>query len=302
MKKFRDLKLNTRTSLTAHAFLIPFYIGIIVFFLVPLVNSLIMSFSNVIVTDNGYKYDFIKFQNYIYAFNKDPSFGTNLVQSIGEMLWKVPTVNVFAIFLALIANGKYKGRTFVRAVFFLPLIFASGVAFDCINSDYVAQNIMSGSDMSGGTVSNTNALKTMLIASGIGSQIVSLVTKITDSIFSMAWSSGVPMILYLAGLQSISPSLYEASQIEGASSWDNFWKITLPMLNPIMVICFVYAIVDNFTAASNVVMKQISSVSAQGVDNFGMSSAFSWVYTVLVLIIILIAIRLLSGGRERGRR
>lgn len=266
----------------------------------PLVNSLIMSFSNVIVTDNGYKYDFIKFQNYTYAFNKDPSFGTNLVRSIGEMLWKVPTVNVFAIFLALIANGKYKGRTFVRAVFFLPLIFASGVAFDCINSDYVAQNIMSGSDMSGGTVSNTNALETMLIASGIGSQIVSLVTKITDSIFSMAWSSGVPMILYLAGLQSISPSLYEASQIEGASSWDNFWKITLPMLNPIMVICFVYAIVDNFTAASNVVMKQISSVSAQGVDNFGMSSAFSWVYTVLALIIILIAIRLLSGGREKG--
>ena len=161
---------------------------------------------------------------------------------------------------------------------------------------------MSGSDMSGGTVSNTNALENLLIASGIGSQIVSLVTKITDSIFSMAWSSGVPMILYLAGLQSISPSLYEASQIEGASSWDNFWKITLPMLNPIMVICFVYAIVDNFTAASNVVMKQISSVSAQGVNNFGMSSAFSWVYTVLVLIIILIAIRLLSGGRERGRR
>ena len=107
MKKFRDLKLNTRTSLTAHAFLIPFYIGIIVFFLVPLVNSLFMSFSNVIVTDNGYKYDFIKFQNYTYAFNKDPSFGTNLVRSIGEMLWKVPTVNVFAIFLALIANGAH---------------------------------------------------------------------------------------------------------------------------------------------------------------------------------------------------
>lgn len=301
MKKYKDLKLTTKTSLTAHAFLIPFYIGIIVFFLIPLVNSLLMSFSNVRVTDNGYAYDFIKFDNYKYAFQKDAVFGTNLLTSVGELIWKIPTINVFAIFLALIANGKYKGRTFVRAIFFLPLIFASGVAFQCINSDYVAQNIMSGNEVSGGAVSNTNALETLLVNSGLGSRIVGIVTKVTDNIFSMAWASGVQMVLYLAGLQSISPSLYEASQIEGASSWDNFWKITLPMLQPIMITCFVYTIVDNFTSASNIVMQQITSVSQQGVNNFGMSSAFSWVYTLLTLLIILITIKLLSG-REGGKK
>lgn len=286
--KMKNLKLKTKTSITAHCFLIPFYIGLLVFFIGPLVNSAIMSMSDVSVTNEGYKYEFIKFSNYRYAFVKDATFGTNIVNSITEMLWKTPVINIFAIFLALIANQKIKGKTIVRAIFFMPLVFASSVAFNCINSDSVAQSIMSGNEMSGGVISNTNALKDLLISSGLGSQLVNLVTKITDGIFSMAWASGVQMILYLAALQSISPSLYEASQIEGASSWDNFWKITLPMLMPIMLTCIVYTVVDNFTSTSNVVMKQITELSRQGVNSFGMSSAFSWIYTLIMLALLLL--------------
>lgn len=300
MNKKHDLKLKTQASVTAHLFLIPFYIGLLVFFLGPLINSLVMSFSEVSVTDLGYKYDYVKFANFNYALKKDATFGTNIVKSIGEMLWQVPVINIFAIFLALIANMKFKGRTVIRAIFFMPLIFASGIAFQAISSDYVAQNIMSGGEVSSGTFSNTNVLKELLIASGIGNQVVNLVTKITDSIFSMAWSSGVQMVLYLAGLQSISPSLYEASQIEGASAWDNFWKITLPMLVPIMLTCIVYTIVDGFTSASNSVMTQITSLSQQGVKSFGMSSAFSWIYTVLVLIILAAIVLIFSRLENRG--
>lgn len=287
MKISYKLKIKTKTSLSAHLFLAPFYIGLIVFFIGPLINSAIMSFSNVSVTDDGYKYEFVNFANYKYAFVKDATFGTNIVNSIVEMLWKTPVTNIFAIFLALIANQKIKGRTLIRAIFFMPLVFASSVAFNCITTDTVAQNIMSGNQLSGGVISNTNALEELLISSGLGSQVVSLVTKITDGIFSMAWSSGVQMILYLAALQSISPSLYEASQIEGASAWDNFWKITLPMLMPIMLTCIVYTVVDNFTATTNVVMNQITGVSRQGVNSFGMASAFSWVYTIIILILLL---------------
>ncbi len=305
MKRKKDLKLTTKNALTAHVFLIPFYIGAIVFFIGPLISSAVMSFSNVSVAETGYKYDFVSFSNYKYAFVKDATFGTNLVKSVLEMLWKVPVINIFAIFLALIANQKIKGRGIIRAIFFMPLVFASSVAFSCITSDSVAQNIMAGSSVSGGTVSNTNALKELLISSGLGTQIVNLVTKITDSIFSMAWASGVQMILYLAALQSISPSLYEASQIEGASSWDNFWKITLPMLSPIMLICIVYTVVDNFTSSSNVVMNQITEVSQQGVKSFGMSSAFSWVYTLLMLLILLLCMLIFSrigNDKKRGAR
>ena len=303
MKNRRKLKLTTQTSITAHLFLIPFYIGLIVFFIGPLINSAIMSFSNVKLTDEGYVYEFVKFNNFKYAFVKDATFGTNIVTSISEMLWKVPVINIFAIFLALIANQKMRGKTVVRAIFFMPLVFASSVACSCINSDSVASQVMAGSDLSGGAVSNTNALKELLVASGLGSQIVDLVTKITVSIFSMAWVSGVQMILYLAALQSISPSLYESSQIEGASSWDNFWKITFPMLTPIMLTCIVYTIVDNFTSTSNVVMNQITSVSQQGVMSFGMSSAFSWIYTLLMLVILLLVMFAFSrAGKQKKAR
>ena len=299
MKK--PLKLATQSALTAHAFLIPFYLGVLFFFLIPLVHSFEMSIAKVSVTDAGYRYAFNGWSNYQYAFFKDAKFGTNMTTSLGNMLWKVPTVNIFAIFLALLANQKFKGRGLIRAIFFLPLVFASGVAFECINSDYVAQNIMSGSTVSGGAVSNTNALAELLTESGIGSQVISLVTRITDGIFSMAWASGVQMILYLAALQSISPSLYEASQIEGASAWDNFWKITLPMLLPIMLTCFVYTVVDDFTAASNAVMQQITTVSQQGVNSFGIASAFSWSYSVFMLVILGI-IMAIFGLLNRGKR
>lgn len=302
MKTKNKLKLKTQTSITAHIFLIPFYIGLIVFFIGPLINSAVMSMSNVSVTDEGYKYEFIKFSNYKYAFVKDAAFGTNIVNSITEMLWKTPVINIFAIFLALIANQKMKCKTIVRAIFFMPLVFASSVAFNCITTDSVASSIMSGSEVSGGVISNTNALKELLISSGLGNQLVNLVTKITDGIFSMAWASGVQMILYLAALQSISPSLYEASQIEGASSWDNFWKITLPMLMPIMLTCIVYTVVDNFTSTSNVVMKQITELSRQGVNSFGLSSAFSWIYTLIMLVLLLLTMLLFSkaDGNKKG--
>lgn len=303
MKIRHNLTMKTKSSLTAHAFLIPFYIGIIVFFIGPLVNSVVMSFSNVSLGDAGFEYEFVGFSNYKYAFVKDATFGTNIVTSISEMLWKVPVINIFAIFLALIANKKMHGITFVRTIFFLPLVFASSVAFSCISSDSVASQVMAGSNLSGGAVSNTNALKDILVASGLGSQVVNLVTKITDSIFSMAWVSGVQMILFLAALKSISPSLYEASQIEGASSWDNFWKITFPMITPIMLTCVIYTIVDSFTSTSNVVMRQITSVSQQGVMSFGMSATFSWIYTILMIIILLLVLLLFSriGGQKKVR-
>ncbi len=286
MKINKKLTLRARTSITAHTFLIPFYIGLYVFFIMPLINSLIMSFSEVSLQNNSYVYEFVKGYNYDYAFTEDAVFGTNMVNSIVEMLWKVPVTNVFAIFLAIIANQKFKGRTIIRAIFSLPLIFASGIAYECITADYVAQNVMTGAQASGGNISTSNAFADLLVASGMSSEITNVVTTLTDEIFSMAWASGVQMILYLAGLQSISPSLYEASQIEGASSWDNFWKITLPMITPIMLTCVVYTIVDSFTAASNKVMMQINGLAGEGVKYFGISSAYSWSYTILLLAIL----------------
>ena len=282
----KPLKMNTRENLTAHAFLIPFYLGLIFFFIIPLFNSLRMSFSDVSVGISGYTYKWMGLEQYKDAFFRDANFSTNIIGSLTGLLWQIPTINIFAIFLALVANQKFKGRALVRAIFFLPLIFSSGVVFEAINSDYVASSMMSGEAVSAGAGSNTGALNEFLVNSGIGTQIVDLVTKITDQIFSLAWVSGVQMILYLAGLQSISPSLYEAAHIEGASSWDDFWKITFPMLVPIMIICVVFTIVDNFTSASNMVMQQIVSLITESSTKLGLAAAFSWSYTVVIVALL----------------
>ena len=282
----KPLKMNTRENLTAHAFLIPFYLGLIFFFIIPLFNSLRMSFSDVSVGISGYTYKWMGLEQYKDAFFRDANFSTNIIGSLTGLLWQIPTINIFAIFLALVANQKFKGRALVRAIFFLPLIFSSGVVFEAINSDYVASSMMSGEAVSAGAGSNTGALNEFLVNSGIGTQIVDLVTKITDQIFSLAWVSGVQMILYLAGLQSISPSLYEAAHIEGASSWDDFWKITFPMLVPIMIICFVFTIVDNFTSATNKVMQQIVSLITESSTKLGLAAAFSWSYTVVIVALL----------------
>lgn len=305
MRKKRTLTLRGRENLTAHLFLIPFYLGLIFFFLTPLIESIKMSFADVSVTMDNYHYNYVGFNNFKIAFFKDADFMLNIGNTVMEMLWKVPLVNVFAIFLAILINQKFKGRIVVRAIFFLPLIFASGVAYDILQGDYISKAAMSGADISTSGITYTNGLETFLTNSGVGSELIDIVSKIAGSIFGVAWVSGVQMILYLAALQSISPTLYEAANVEGASTWDSFWKITLPNLLPIMLVCMVYTVVDTFTSTSNVVMKQITGISSTDITRMGISSAFSWVYFIVILAIlavILLLFRLLSSERGKGAK
>lgn len=296
MKRLQ-LSLSARSAWTAQIFILPFYFGFWFFFLSPLIQSLRMSFSNVsIETDVGYTFEFIGIENYRLAFFADGAFPTNLIESFTQMAWQVPVIIVLSLFLAMIINQKFRGRVFVRAVFFLPVIFASGVALQMINGDQVASSAISGNVVGAEGINSLNSLNDLLTNAGFSSEIVNIATTIANNLFSMVWRSGIQMIIFLAGLQSISPALYEASSIEGATAWENFWKITLPMLMPTILINLVYTIVDSFTDASNKVMMQIISLS-ESVSKLGMASAYAWIYFFfigLVLIVVLLVFKLLS--------
>ena len=93
------------------------------------------------------------------------------------------------------------------------------------------------------------------------------------------------MLIFLAGLQSISPAIYEACRIDGATAWETFWKITFPMISPMILVNAVYTIIDSFTTESNVVMTFISSVYEKP-DGDVLSSAMSWIYFLIVIGII----------------
>lgn len=283
----RKLTLSQRNAWTAQIFILPFYIGFLFFFLSPLFESLRICFSHVSISEEGYVFEWAGLDNLSDAFLVDANFTTNLTRSLSDMAWKIPIIVVLALFMALIINQKFHGRVFVRAVFFLPVIFASGVALNLISSDQVAGNALTGAVVSSDSITKSNALGALLVNAGIDSKIVSIATQVANSLFSLVWRSGIQMIIFLAGLQSIPPTLYEASSIEGASAWENFWKVTLPMLTPTILINVVYTIVDTFTDASNSVMKQVINTSGQ-VSKLGISSAFAWTYFALIGIILLI--------------
>ncbi len=286
--KRKPMSLAARSAWTAQIFILPFYLGFWFFFLSPLIQSVRMSFSSVSVdTSTGYVLQNVGFDNYKTAFLEDANFTTNLLNSFAKMAWQVPVILVLSLFLALILNQKFHGRVFVRAVFFLPVIFASGIALSMISGDSIASTALSGGTVSGGEITQSSALKDMLVNAGFNDKIINIATSIANSLFSMVWRSGIQMIIFLAGLQSIPPTLYEASSIEGATSWENFWKITLPMLAPTIMINMVYTIVDTFTDSSNSIMRQITNLMTSQISKLGLASAFAWTYFLFIGLILL---------------
>ena len=298
--KRKQLSLSAKSAWTAQVFILPFYLGFLFFFLSPLIESFQMSFSNVAIDPSvGYDLTSVGFENYRIAFLEDATFTTSLTTSFSAMAWKVPVIIVLSLFLAIIINQKFTGRVFVRAVFFLPVIFASGVALSMINSDSVASSALTGSVVSAGQITQTSALDSLLINAGFSSDVIMIATKVADNLFSMVWRSGIQMIIFLAGLQSIPSTLYEASSIEGATAWEDFWKITLPMLTPTILINLVYTIIDNFTDASNEIMMQVTNLMAKSVSKTGLASTFAWIYFVFIGLILIVVMLIFNKISKR---
>lgn len=286
MKKSKNARLTIeqRTALNGHLYVLPFYIGFIFFFLTPIIKSISYVFCNVSFDVTGVLTEFTGLENLKYIFNKDLDFKGNLVTSVTALLWKTPVILILSLLLAMIANINMPGKGVIRSVFFLPVILSSGVVLDTIREDDIAGLMMRGSVVSAnGSVVSSNSLANMLEQAGLSISIVNLFINISNNIFDLLFNCGIPMLIFLSGLQGISPSLYEASSVEGATAWDNFWKITLPMIMPVALINLVYIIVDNFASSSNLVMQQV--LSSVELLKLGEASAMVWVFCVIIAVI-----------------
>ena len=266
MKKKKNLYKSE--ALTGHAFCLPLYIGTVLFFIIPLIQSVRYSFSNVIPDFGTMSTEFIKWENYRYIFRVDLTFSSNLVGSLTSLLYQVPFVLITSLFLATIINQKFLGRTLVRAIFFLPVIVASGVVISLIQSDALSSTMMSGD--ADATIFNSLVLENYLKDVGLNQQIIGYFTTVTNNIFDLLWKTGIQTLMFLAGLQGISPTLYEASAVEGATAWENFWMITFPMLKPIILV--------------NGVMAQILGTTSN--IEYGKAAAMGWSYTLIILVIL----------------
>lgn len=198
------------------------------------------------------------------------------------MLYQIPIIMVFSLFVALILNQKFFGRTAARIIFFLPIIVSSGVVLSVMDDAEIVSQIMNSSTDS--TLMQFTQFEEMLISTGVSAQLVEWIIGFVNNIFNIVLQSGIQILLFLAGFQTISPSSYEAAMIEGANSWEMFWKITFPLISPIILLNLVYSVIDNLTSYSNSAMLYINQLSAD--MKIALTSAMSWSYFVIILVFV----------------
>ena len=299
-KKRFKLSLTGKKALSGWLFCLPFVIGILGIYLPIVLKSIEVGFHGSMGNNPAFTLDAYKF-----VFIEDGQFTTTVVDAIKDLIIQIPAIVIFSLFMAIILNQKMTGRTFFRAVFFLPVILSTGI-IDAIDTRISAGAIVEGGamdDNTGETAGLMSSLDMEMLLSSVNLRLtlgkttidlVEIVTTLVNNIFEIVSRSGVQMLIFLSGLQSISPSIYESCQMEGATAWETFWKITLPMISPMILVNAIYTVVDLFTAADNRVMQGLAGYGGMfGDKNPGNFSAGIWVYTALVLVVIVVVALLL---------
>ena len=280
--KRKPLSVERRQARAGWIFALPWLIGLVYFFIVPFVQSVWYSFNDVkIATDQqGLAYTFAGLENYKYMLLKESNFNQSIVSTLTDLLYTVPVVLVFSMFIALLLNQKFKGRMFMRGIFFLPVIIASGVVIKIIRTDVFAQNTLTDST----SIFQTGAIEVAMTRIGLPEEIVGIITGVTSGIFDLSWASGIQILLFISALQGIPTSYYEAASIEGANAWECFWKITFPVLSPTSFLVTIYTIIDSFVDVSNPVMQKI----LERFDSlyYGMASASAVIYFLVIMLVI----------------
>ena len=290
-KSRKKVSLDAKKARAGYIFVLPFLIGLVLVYFPILIDSLWLSLTNPAEvlpegadpTRRYYQFDGIL--NYTEAF-ATPTFTTGLVAGLQEIIFQVPAIIVFSLFIAVVLNQKMLGRAVFRAIFFLPVIVSTGI-MEVINASKSFENMSSGGINDGSGASGAGDLISVLDIQAlfadmvVGTELVTYVVQIVNEIYSIINYSGVQMLIFLAGLQSISPSIYEACKIDGATGWETFWKVTFPMISPIIIVNAFYTIIDALTRSQNPMVITINKVS-----DIHDASAMYWIYFFIIILIV----------------
>ncbi|MDD4414535.1 MAG: sugar ABC transporter permease [Oscillospiraceae bacterium] len=283
MKK--TLKKNSyerSRSINGILFVLPWIIGFAVFFIRPIIQSFLYSFADVTIV-NGVQKDYTGFSQYRELFVKDTDFLPALFESFKQLISNVPLILALSLFIALLLNQEFRGRAFARAVFFLPVIVASGIILTLFSQDSYASGMMTENTQT--ALFGAYGLEALLNGMNLPSNVITTLTSVVNNIFNIVWQSGIQILLFLSGLQAIPGSYYEAASIEGSNAWLAFWKITFPTLMPTLLVAIVYSVVDSFTYYANPVIKLIQSTYL-GNMRFGYASTMSWIYFLCIIVVL----------------
>ncbi len=303
VKRKKVASLDSKKARAGWLFVLPFLIGFVLLYIPMLFQSIQFSFSDIKILTNagggggGYELTFVGWKNYANALFSDASYVRILTSSLKQLVLDVPAIVIFSLFMAIVLNQKMIGRAAFRAIFFIPVILTTGL-IDQIDQSNAVMNYMSSAGINtgasdalkeadGSQIVNALDVTALLGNMAIGKELVDYVVDIVNNIFNIVNRSGVQLLIFLAGLQSISPAIYESCKMDGATGWETFWKITFPMISPMILVNTVYTVIDSFTSKSNAVMSYIQTVYSGTTRSARvLSSAMSWIYFVIVLVLI----------------
>ena len=303
-RTFDKLRFDVQKRVVSIIFLLPVMLGFIIFFAYPLITSFIYSFSTVTISPEGVNVLFNTFfsksdlssqlydnpltnvnlfYNYSYALTVDADFPVELLNTLGTTASDCAVITIFSLLIAVMLNGNFKGRAAARAIFFLPVIFNSeAVSAALVNSPL--------------TNPNEDALTALfdmgqfMTGIGIPQFLITFLTGITDGIYDTISYSGIQILIFLTAIQSVPKHLYEAAKIEGATAYESFWKITLPMVTPMMIPIIVFTIVDSFLRSD---INEIIDLQYTNSD-YGMHAAMSWSYVIVSIALLGIIVGIFS--------
>lgn len=283
--------MKKQENLYGYLFILPWIIGFLGLILGPMLFSLYGSFTNYNVTSTM---DFVGFQNYEEMFLHDSLFWTSLYNTLYFVIFSVPLTTIAAIFISVLVNQNLPGMKFFRTVFYLPAIL-SGVGVYLLWMQLLDPS-------------------TGLINSFLGLFGISGPNWLFDAgwakpslILMKLWSAGGAMLLYLSAMQGISKTLYEAAVMEGASRVQMFFKVTLPMISPIIFFDVITSTIGSFQLFQEAYIMSSDSagspensllffnlhmwIKAFNVFDMGYAMAMSWILFIIVLILTLINFR-----------
>ena len=321
-KKRKSSSLIERRDRLGWIFILPFLIGLVFLYASVIWESFTYSFAqyNTIpaIKGGGYSLTFVGFDNFSEQLLKVVEGNTEgktylelIFTSFASQIVDIVIIIMFSLFIAVLLNQKMVGRTVFRAIFFIPVVVGAGIIakIDATAGEILASmSSLDGIDMgtaNGGAGSSglVSAMDINMLLGNLGlpTTFTDMIINLVESIYSIVNRAGVQMLIFLSGLQSISPAIYESCSIDGATGWESFWKITFPMLSPMILVNAFYTIIDSFTAESNEVMQAIIAISPNGVPN-GLQSALAWTYFGIVIVALLLVALLFKNFVFYNRR
>lgn len=281
--KKKKSKLRQKEARYGYLFILPWLIGFVALFLRPLLTSIKYAFSEVTFKPTGINTVFSGISNFKKPFEDSIWFMPNtFLPGVTNFWYEAVLVCIFSLFVAIMLNQKFKGRTIARALFFLPVIIASGVVIQILQGNGMDTEL----ETSNAFVFSSGGLEVVLNSVGLPASVTRLFTNISNRVFNVVWLSGIQIILYLSGLQSIPRSEYEAAEIEGATAWECFWKITWVRISPMTMVVVIYSIIDSLTNVSNPLIQW--SYQQYTDAKYGISAAMSWLLCAIAFVVLIV--------------